>query len=143
MIQKNPKGKWECTGTAGRVAHPQKAVTNGSQGGTIFKAEALIEPKAGNEKTAELLKQMNGLAEQTAARLSRTFPNLNELGVDIAVDSSLKPWILEANSKPDPCPFTKLDDKSIIRKIKRYGKAYGRRYCLRCTKAKQAPKSSR
>ena len=35
MIQRNLSGRWECTGTAARVAHPQKAVTNGSQGGTI------------------------------------------------------------------------------------------------------------
>ncbi|WP_209445715.1 YheC/YheD family protein, partial [Paenibacillus etheri] len=34
MVQRNSKGGWEATGVAGRVAHPRKVVTNGSQGGT-------------------------------------------------------------------------------------------------------------
>ncbi|MFD0694405.1 YheC/YheD family protein [Paenibacillus sp. GCM10027628] len=140
MIQKNPKGKWECTGTAGRVAHPRKAVTNGSQGGTIFSAIDLIEPEAGKEKTDDLIRKMHHLARLTAAQFSRTYPAMNELGLDIAVDSSLTPWILEVNTCPDPCPFTKLEDKAIIKKIVTYAKSYGRRYCLTCSKAKKAPK---
>jgi glutathione synthase/RimK-type ligase-like ATP-grasp enzyme len=140
MIQKNPARRWECTGTVARVAHPRKAVTNGSQGGTIFPVSALIKPIAGSDKTSKLLKQMNRIARLTAKQFSRSYPAMNELGLDIAVDRSLNPWILEVNTHPDPCPFTKLEDKKIIRKIVAYGKAYGRRYCLTCSKAKRAPK---
>lgn len=140
MIQKKPSGGWECTGTAGRVAHPLKAVTNGSQGGTIFKANLLIEPKYGTEATTSLLQKMEQIAQLTAAQFSCSYPAMNELGLDIAIDRRLNPWILEVNTHPDPCPFTKLEDKAIIRKIVRYAKAYGRRYCLTCSKAKKAPK---
>ncbi|MEW9701161.1 YheC/YheD family protein [Paenibacillus sp. SI8] len=140
MIQKNPARRWECTGTAARVAHPHKAVTNGSQGGTIFSPADLLHPLAGTNKTAALLKQMNTIAHRTAKQFSRHFPAMNELGLDIAIDRSMKPWILEVNTHPDPCPFTKLTDKRNIRKIVAYGKAYGRRYRLTCSKAKKAPK---
>ncbi|MDF2645076.1 MAG: hypothetical protein K0Q73_881 [Paenibacillus sp.] len=140
MIQRKPSGGWECTGTAGRVAHPRKAVTNGSQGGTIYKAADLIEPKHGSEATTLLLQKMERLAKLTAVQFGRSYPAMNELGIDIAVDRRLKPWILEVNTHPDPCPFTKLEDKAIIRKIITYAKAYGRRYCLTCSKAKKAPK---
>jgi glutathione synthase/RimK-type ligase-like ATP-grasp enzyme len=143
MIQKNPSGQWECTGTAGRVAHPRKAVTNGSQGGTIFPAVDLIEPEAGREEAARLLQKMDHLAQLTASQFSRAFPAMNELGIDIAVDRSLNPWILEVNTRPDPCPFTKLSDKDIINKIVAYAAAYGRRYCLTCSKAKRAPNRGR
>ncbi|NEW07916.1 YheC/YheD family protein [Paenibacillus sp. SYP-B3998] len=139
MIQKNPAGTWECTGTVARVAHPRKAVTNGSQGGTIFLAPNLIEPTAGTEKTARLLSQMERLARLTAVQFSRAYPAMNELGLDIAVDRQLNPWILEVNTRPDPCPFTKLADKKIINKIVGYAKSYGRRYCLTCSKAKRSP----
>lgn len=140
MIQKKPSGGWECTGTAGRVAHPLKAVTNGSQGGTIYSPTNLIEPKYGSEATTSLLKKMEHIAQLTAAQFSRSYPAMNELGLDIAVDRKLNPWILEVNTHPDPCPFTKLEDKAIIRKIVTYAKAYGRRYDLTCSKAKKAPK---
>ncbi len=139
MIQKNSAGKWECTGTAGRLAHPRKAVTNGSQGGTIFPASVLIKPSAGAAAATRLLRHMNRLTRLSAVQLSRAFPSVKELGVDIAIDRRLKPWILEVNTRPDPCPFTKLPDKSMIRRIVACARAYGRRYSLRCNKARSTP----
>jgi hypothetical protein len=141
MVQKDSSGKWICTGTAGRVAHPHKAVTNGSQGGTIYPADALISSKADEGHTGRLLSMMELLAVKTGARFNRSYPAMKELGLDIAVDRQMKPWILEVNTRPDPCPFTKLPDKKMIETIVSYARAYGRRYCLTCTKAKKAPGS--
>ena len=138
MIQRNPANDWTCTGIAGRVAHPRKIVSNGSQGGTIYSADALLRPIAGRTASARIQRKMRRLARLTALQFSRSYPAMNELGLDIAVDSSLKSWMLEVNTRPDPCPFTKLDDKSAIRRIVRYAKSYGRSYCLTCTKAKKA-----
>lgn len=137
MIQRNPNRQWECTGTVGRLAHPSKAVTNGSQGGTIYDPSVLLAPYAIKRKIISLRRNMNKLAHWTAARLSRTFPQLNELGLDIGLDRKLKPWILEVNFSPDPCPFTLLPNPKAIRTIVAYGKAYGKRYRLKCTKAKR------
>lgn len=138
MIQKNPSGQWEPTGIAGRVAHPHKVVTNGSQGGTIYPAGDLLKRTAGEGGTARLLQKMDRLARWTGAQFSRTYPAMNELGLDIAIDRNLMPWILEVNTRPDPCPFTKLENKDSIRKIIAYAKAYGRQYNLVCSKAKRA-----
>lgn len=138
MIQKNPARRWEPTGIAGRVAHPRKAVTNGSQGGTIFPAGTLLLPHAGRTRSLALLGLMNRMARVTAAQLGRAYPAMNELGLDIAVDGRLHPWILEVNTHPDPCPFTKLPYQRMIRKIVAYAKSYGRRYNLTCNKAKRA-----
>ncbi|AFH62865.1 YheC/YheD family protein [Paenibacillus caseinilyticus] len=139
MIQRNPSGTWESTGMVGRVAHPHKVVTNGSQGGTIYPAADLLRPNAGSKRAAGLLRKMDRLARWTAAQFSRTYPAMNELGLDIAVDRRWAPWILEVNTRPDPCPFTKLENKESIRKIVAYAKAYGRQYNLVCSKAKRAP----
>lgn len=136
VIQKNFQGVWEPTGTAGRVAHPRKAVTNGSQGGTIFDAPRLLRPLAGSYHSYRLVKKMNRIAKLTAAQFSRSYPAVHELGLDIAIDRNLYPWILEVNTSPDPCPFTKLRNKSMIRKILAYGRANGRRYSLHCSKAR-------
>lgn len=137
MVQRNPAGKWERTGIAARVAHPAKIVSNGSQGGTIYDARQLLSSLAGAGRAPRLLARMDDLALRTAAKLGAAYPAMRELGIDIAVDRRLLPWILEVNTRPDPCPFVKLADRTAIRKIVRYARAYGRRYCLKCGKAKQ------
>ncbi|MFB6473296.1 MULTISPECIES: YheC/YheD family protein [Paenibacillus] len=76
-------------------------------------------------------------ALSVAAHMSHRYPALNELGLDLAVDQDLTPWILEVNTLPDPCPFTKLREQDTIQRIVAYGRAYGRRYPLNCTKSKQ------
>ena len=139
MIQRNLKRKWECTGTFGRLAHPGKAVTNGSQGGTIYDPLILLSKFGSKHETREMQKQMNQLAYLTAYRLSSVYPTLNEFGLDICFDQNLKPWILEVNTIPDPSPFTLLPKFKGLSKIVSYGKAYGKRYKLTCTKAKRAP----
>lgn len=137
MVQRNPKGRWEATGIAGRVAHPRKVVTNGSQGGTIFPADVLLRPYANLEKRKVIIAEMKNIGVKCARQLSTAYPGLQEIGVDIAVDRYLKPWILEVNTAPDPCPFTKLEDGTMLRRIISYAKAYGRTYDLKCMKAKK------
>ncbi|WP_379153640.1 YheC/YheD family protein [Paenibacillus sp. sgz5001063] len=137
MVQRNPKGKWVATGVAGRVAHPGKVVTNGSQGGSIYPVASLLEAYTSIEKRAALIAAMKKIGVKSAHQLGSAFPSLREIGVDIALDRRLKLWILEVNTVPDPCPFTKLKDRSMIRRIIRYGKTYGRTYNLKCMKAKQ------
>ncbi|WP_199615152.1 YheC/YheD family protein [Paenibacillus alkalitolerans] len=139
MVQRNPSGSWECTGTAARLAHPNKVVTNGSQGGTIYPAGALLEEAAGKQIAGLLTEEMKKIAVFAAYQFSRFYPAMNELGLDIAVDGCLRPWILEVNTRPDPCPFTKLPDPAVIGKIKKYARAYGRVYNLACMKARKAP----
>jgi glutathione synthase/RimK-type ligase-like ATP-grasp enzyme len=137
MIQKGGKTRWTVTGTAARVAPPRKAVTNGSQGGAIYGARTLLRRVTGTKRAERTLGQFTALARATAARFSHAYPRMRELGLDIAVDRTGKCWVLEVNTHPDPCPFTKLSDKAMLRRIVRYARGYGRCYDLRCRKARR------
>lgn len=137
VVQQAPHGGWEATGTISRVAHPRKIVTNGSQGGTIYPTAYVLGSYANAAKRKTLMKRMDRIGITAAKQLRRTYPGIVEIGVDFALDSKLKPWILEVNTHPDHCPFALLSDQSMIRKIVRYGKAYGRTYRMNCLKAKQ------
>jgi len=141
VIQKGKRVKWRVTGMAARVAHPLKAVTNGSQGGSIHAAQELLRRTAGRKTSKRLLRQMGRIARVTAQRLSRAYPRMNELGLDIAVDRKRRAWILEVNTRPDPCPFTKLANPAMIRRMVKYARGYGRTYCLRCNKARRGASS--
>ncbi|WP_123043093.1 YheC/YheD family protein [Cohnella candidum] len=129
MVQRKPGGPWKVTGIAGRLAHPRKIVTNGSQGGTIYPASVLLP---GSEA---LINRMKGISLRTVRRLHAVYPGLKQIGLDMAVDTQGRPWIIEANTKPDPCPFTKLPSHAALREIVSHGKAWGIHYKLKCLKS--------
>jgi len=138
MVQKNKVGKWDCTGIVARLAHPKRVVTNGSQGGTIYAADELLTKVTNPIDAAKLIERMTKMGLMTANQFSHFYPAMNEIGLDIAIDRQRKLWILEVNTRPDPCPFTKLSDHAMIESIISYAKAYGRVYKLNCNKAQSS-----
>lgn len=128
MVQTSPRGRWETTGIIGRIAAPRKVVTNRSGGGAIMKAGPLLARHAPKPRRIRLIGELSRLGVQTAVHMKKTFGGIKELGLDVAVDRKLKPWILEVNSTPVVKLFYQLRDKRMIRKIIRYGRAYGRNF---------------
>ena len=60
-------------------------------------------------------------------RMQKSYPNLKEIGLDIAIDKSWNIWILEVNTKPALFPFKKFfKDPSIYKQVEKYANAYGR-----------------
>lgn len=126
MVQTKPGGGWEATGIVGRVAHPSKIVTNFHNGGTLKDISILLAPYLTQEELRRFSQEIKQLGLRVARKLDGRFPGIKEVGLDIAVDQSIRPWILEVNTCPDPYIFKVLKDKSIQRKILRYARAYGR-----------------
>lgn len=126
LVQRTPSKKWETTGFIGRVAAQQKIITNYHGGGMIKPIEELLGPYLDPHQFSLLYKEMKTIGVRTAAQMARKFPNLKEIGLDLAIDEQLRPWILEVNTLPALFPFKYLKDKDIYKKIRRYAVAYGR-----------------
>ncbi|HEY8528725.1 MAG TPA: YheC/YheD family protein [Paenibacillaceae bacterium] len=126
MVQKNPHDRWESTGIIARLARRGRAVTNYHSGGTPMPAERLLIRHVDAPRLRKLIDRLQELGLQTAEALDRRFPGIKEVGLDIGLDKSLTPWIIETNTAPDPFIFRKLPDRSVFRRIYRYAKAYGR-----------------
>lgn len=137
MIQQNPKGHLEVTGYLARVAHPHKIVTNGSQGGTIYPVDRLLKSYTSILQPKQFIQQMKQLGILATRELRGVNADIQEIGLDIAIDQQGRMWILEANTLPDAAPFSLLDNKQMLSTIVRYGKAYGRRYSVTCKHAKK------
>lgn len=120
MVQLSPKQQWEATGVIGRLAHPQKIVTNYHNGGQPVDIHKLLGSHVSAKRSKELIQEMNELGLVIARHMNKKYKRLKGIGVDIGLDQSLKPWIIEVNAKPDPYIFNQLKDKRMYRKVIRY-----------------------
>ncbi|WNS42223.1 YheC/YheD family protein [Paenibacillus sp. MMS20-IR301] len=126
LAQKNLRGCWETTGMLGRVAAPQKVVTNYHNGGSIFQIDTLFKEHMSAAEMAGALEQLKSLGVRIGAQLETAYPGLKEIGLDVAIDQHHDLWLLEVNTLPSIIVFKMFRDKSIYRRIHRYAVAYGR-----------------
>lgn len=119
MVQKNEKRRWEVSGIVGRVAPPHRIVTNRSQGGRCHPARRLLRHSLKESAAIRLLARLYRLSRKVGRQFQRVYPNAWQLGVDVAVSRSLKPWILEVNTNPAVTPFIRLGNRRMYRRIVR------------------------
>ncbi|UKS29580.1 YheC/YheD family protein [Paenibacillus sp. HWE-109] len=120
MVQRNQQRKWVVTGIVGRVALPNKVVTNYHSGGRPMPVEKLLSPFMTKKEQLSYVESLKTLGVRISRHMSGIFPNFKSYGVDIGIDKEMKPWIIEVNTRPDKYIFNALSDKRMFRKIQRY-----------------------
>lgn len=135
LTQKNLQGAWETTGMLGRVAAPQKVVTNYHNGGSIFQVDVLFKELMTPAERTATVQELKSLGVRIGTQLETAYPGLKEIGLDVAVDQHHDLWVLEVNTLPAVFIFKTFPDKSIYRRIHRYAVAYGRLKPARATTA--------
>lgn len=127
MVQKTNKGSWVSSALFTKVGHPGKVATNYNQGGTVGFFHSTLAGAGYSEtaiqNTEAKLKELGVWAGQ---RFDKHKKGFRELGLDVALDSKGRSWILEVNTRPQFYPLKDMKDKSLYKRILRYSKAYGR-----------------
>lgn len=120
LVQKNQLGKWSVTSIVARTAGSQHFVSNLARGGslsTVKEAVARSTLPAGIKGKIAL--RLRTAALNIAHGVDSQIPaHFGELGIDLALDSSGRIWLLEVNSKPSKNDNTPIGGGKIRPSVK-------------------------
>lgn len=114
LVQKNATGKWTVTSIVARTAGGTHFVSNLARGGTLSTVrEAIGRSNLVNGKQ-EAPSKLQKAALEIAEGVDKHIPShFGELGIDLAVDTNGRIWMLEVNSKPSKSDNTPLTEQKI------------------------------
>lgn len=100
-MQKDKNGKWGITKIYPRIGSKYSILSNISKGGRTEELNELLTKVYGESQGNDYLKQLQTLSMELTAYLDRIHNfSLDELGLDLAIDSSGRLWLHEANNGP-------------------------------------------
>lgn len=115
LTQKNASGKWTITSIVGRTAGSHHFVSNLARGGTLSKVgEAVAKSNLPVAFRQGAYGRLQKAALEIARGIDTHIPaHFGELGIDLALDTSGRIWLLEVNSKPSKNDNTPLNEGKI------------------------------
>jgi hypothetical protein len=123
IIQRKHKSKkWAITGKIAKVVGKGYIVSNITRSkGTLLPVQtAIARSTLKNHSIRSLQSSIDRVGLLSASRLSTLFPSQRIYGLDLALDQSGHPWIIEANLFPALSHFRKLKDKKMLQRILKY-----------------------
>lgn len=125
LVQKNGEGVWTITSMMARIAGSHTFVSNLARGGTICTAaEGVTRSNVNTMQRAAVVPRLRKAALDIAGGIETYVQgHFAELGIDLAVDTAGKVWLLEVNSKPSKDHNTPTESNKIrpsVRQIVKY-----------------------
>lgn len=127
MVQKTNKGEWKSTAIFTKIGKAGKVATNYNQGGSIgYFKRTLLNARYSTASINRMEVRLKRLGVSVGNSFDRHIKGLRELGLDVALDSKRKPWILEVNTRPQFYPLKNMKSTRMYKRILSYAKPYGR-----------------
>jgi glutathione synthase/RimK-type ligase-like ATP-grasp enzyme len=97
----NDMNQWKVTSSVARVSSKHEFVSNVARGGEIYRVNKILTKLFDQQTALHVSKMLYELAIEVASAIGQSEEGLfGELGIDLAIDNSAKPWIIEINTKP-------------------------------------------
>jgi glutathione synthase/RimK-type ligase-like ATP-grasp enzyme len=115
LAQKNASGKWAITSIVSRTAGTDHFVSNLARGGTLSTVkESVAKSNLPVQFRGDASSRLQRAALDIAHGVDTYIPaHFGELGIDLALDTSGRVWLLEVNSKPSKNDNTPLNEGKI------------------------------
>jgi glutathione synthase/RimK-type ligase-like ATP-grasp enzyme len=119
LLLKKRNGEWKLFGVMGKVAAPNRFVTNYSRGGKAIRLHQALEQTFGPEKQDEAKwdERIHEMSIKISNAMKKHFPNIAELGLDVAIDTQQRIWLIEANTRPQYQLFRHHSDPNLFHRI--------------------------
>jgi glutathione synthase/RimK-type ligase-like ATP-grasp enzyme len=127
LTQKNADGEWTVTSVVSRTAGSDHFVSNLARGGTLSKTrEAIAKSNLPAVFRGDASARLHRAALDIAKGIDTHIPaHFGELGIDLAIDTAGRVWLLEVNSKPsknDNTPLTEGKIRPSVRMMIQYAR---------------------
>ncbi|SDT27620.1 YheC/D like ATP-grasp [Paenibacillaceae bacterium GAS479] len=115
LVQRNKTGDWVITSIVARTAGSNHFVSNLARGGTLSRVldavgRSNLPPGLKAGANSKLERAALDIAKGIEERIPAHF---GELGIDLAMDTGGRVWLLEVNSKPSKNDNTPLNENKI------------------------------
>ncbi|MEJ8546299.1 YheC/YheD family protein [Brevibacillus borstelensis] len=120
MIQRYKGKPWVVTGFLAKLAGPGFIVTNIARSRGKVLPLTLALARSNVDVPLDLLEEIKHVAQMTGECLGKKYPTLRMVGLDLGIDTTGKPWIIEANFRPSMSLFRKLPDLRAYRRIVKF-----------------------
>ncbi|AEI39821.1 YheC/YheD family protein [Paenibacillus mucilaginosus] len=115
LVQRGDTGQWGITSIVARIAGSQHFVSNLARGGSLSTVKDALA-RSGSAASSGGLPKLRRAALSIAKGIESQVPgHFAELGIDLAIDTAGRVWLLEVNSKPSKEDNTPLDTERKIR----------------------------
>lgn len=125
LTHKDQNGKWGVTSIVARIAGQNHFVSNVARGGQMSKAGDALK-RANLSKSSVVRARLDKAALDIAAGIDAQMDgHFGELGIDLAVETSGRVWLLEVNSKPaknDDTPLSEGKVRPSVKKLAMYAR---------------------
>ncbi len=101
LLHQSKEQDWKVTSMMARIGDTGHIVSNVARGAEMKNGNQFLKEKFDHSQALKLQHRLFQLAKKTAQHVNNQHHGLfAELGIDLAFDQDLHPWIIEVNSKP-------------------------------------------
>lgn len=110
ILVKDGRGKWQRMGIISRLGPRRSIVSNISAGGSAMEGKRTLRRilHKGEAEARAICRRMENIARNIAKQLTKSGYHAANLGIDLALDTRNKLWMIEVNHN-DPNPTIALD----------------------------------
>lgn len=116
-VQRGGDGEWKVMRFAVKQAGGHRFLTNLARGGKAYLWDQVAAELYSPPKIRRVEDEIAQLAARVATKLAEVQSHVADLGLDIGLDRTGKPWLIEVNYRDQRLPILEAGDKGVHRDL--------------------------